>query len=218
MTTLSNLDLVGQFGWTMQMIHNSTGGRVPKFWRPPYGDSDMRVRAVAKEVFGLTTVVWNHDTEDWAQNNTAPIEAAMTGFLTSPKSPGLIILEHELTNVTVGGFIEAYPMIKQNGWNFVSLAQAVGNGSSYMNAQSSTSDDVVPMGLLVADQITSSSSSSTQATTSTSPAASGSASASHSAAPSSTSKTSSATDVLPLRSAYSALVVAGVTAAIALCS
>ena len=61
MTTLSNLELVGEFGWTMEIIHNSTGGRLPKYWRPPYGDSDNRVRAIAKEVFGLTTVIWNQE-------------------------------------------------------------------------------------------------------------------------------------------------------------
>jgi hypothetical protein len=80
MTTRSNLELLGEFGWTMQVIHDSTGGRVPKFWRPPYGDSDLRTRAIAKEIFGLTTVVWNYDTGDYTQNNTAPIEAAMTSF------------------------------------------------------------------------------------------------------------------------------------------
>lgn len=61
----------------MLLIHNSTGGRVPRYWRPPYGDSDMRVRSIAKEVsfkkfdglpilielqvFGLDTVVWNQE-------------------------------------------------------------------------------------------------------------------------------------------------------------
>ena len=67
MTTLSNLEVVGQvngislylntalivkskLGWTMELIHNSTGGRVPRYWRPPYGDSDNRVRAIAKQV------------------------------------------------------------------------------------------------------------------------------------------------------------------------
>ena len=45
----------------MQAIHNSTGGRVPRFWRPPYGDADARVRAIAREVFGLETVVWNSE-------------------------------------------------------------------------------------------------------------------------------------------------------------
>jgi peptidoglycan/xylan/chitin deacetylase (PgdA/CDA1 family) len=61
MTTKTNLEVLGEIGWTMELIHNSTGGRIPKYWRPPYGDSDMRVRAIAKEVFGLITVMWNQE-------------------------------------------------------------------------------------------------------------------------------------------------------------
>ena len=61
MTTLSNLDIVAQLGWTVEIIHNSTGGRLPKYWRPPYGDSDNRVRAIAQEVFGLKTILWNQE-------------------------------------------------------------------------------------------------------------------------------------------------------------
>ncbi|CAA7259763.1 unnamed protein product [Cyclocybe aegerita] len=142
MTTLSNLDILGQLGWTMQLIHNSTGGRVPKFWRPPYGDSDRRVSAIAKEVFGLTTVIWNQDTIDWNAPDAAHIQASMTGFLASPKSPGLMILEHESKDITVAGFIQSYPMIASNGWNFASLARVIGDGRAYQNAQSSSSNDV----------------------------------------------------------------------------
>lgn len=61
MTTLSNLELVGQLGWTMQIIHDSTGGRLPRYWRPPFGDIDNRVRAIAQELFGLTAILWNHE-------------------------------------------------------------------------------------------------------------------------------------------------------------
>jgi chitin deacetylase len=61
MTTLSNLEVLGEFGWTMQLIHDSTGGRLPRFWRPPYGDSDNRVRAIAQEVFGLKAIYWNQE-------------------------------------------------------------------------------------------------------------------------------------------------------------
>ena len=39
MTSLSNEAVVAEFGYTMQIIHDSTGGRIPRFWRPPYGDS-----------------------------------------------------------------------------------------------------------------------------------------------------------------------------------
>ncbi len=61
MTTLSNADVVAQLGWTLQVIYNSTGGRLARYWRPPYGDTDVRVVAIAKEVFGLTAIVWNHE-------------------------------------------------------------------------------------------------------------------------------------------------------------
>ena len=48
-----------------------------------------------------------------------------------PKSPGLIILEHELANETVQAFMEAYPLIKQNGWNYTSVARLFDNHLPY---------------------------------------------------------------------------------------
>jgi Polysaccharide deacetylase len=61
MTTLSNLDVLAQLGWTMQLMHDSTGGRLPRYWRPPYGDNDNRVLAIAYEVFGLRPILWNQE-------------------------------------------------------------------------------------------------------------------------------------------------------------
>ena len=61
MTTLSNLEIVSELGWTIEIIHDLTGGRIPVYWRPPFGDADNRVIAIAKEVFGLTTVIWNRE-------------------------------------------------------------------------------------------------------------------------------------------------------------
>jgi chitin deacetylase len=50
MTTLTNEEVVAELGCTMEIIRNSTGGRVPKYWRAPYGDADNRVNAIASEV------------------------------------------------------------------------------------------------------------------------------------------------------------------------
>lgn len=61
MTTLSNEDVLAQLAWTMQIIHDTTGGRVPRYWRPPYGDADNRVRAIAKEVLGMQIIMWNQE-------------------------------------------------------------------------------------------------------------------------------------------------------------
>lgn len=44
----TNEMVLAELGWTMQIIHDSTGGRLPRYWRPPYGESDNRVRAIAR--------------------------------------------------------------------------------------------------------------------------------------------------------------------------
>ncbi|KAI0309397.1 hypothetical protein OF83DRAFT_1179677 [Amylostereum chailletii] len=152
MTTLSNADVVAELGYTLALIYNSTNGRLARYWRPPYGDSDVRVDAIAREVFGLTTVIWNQDTEDWsigqATGTTASaIAASFQKWLTGPKSPGLIVLEHELSAGSVGAFEAAYPVMKSNGWQPVSVAQISGLGT-YQNAANSTSPVVAVSGPL----------------------------------------------------------------------
>ena len=132
MSLLSNERLVAELGWTMQIIHDSTEGRVPRYWRPPYGDADNRVRAIAKYVFGLTTVIWNQDSQDWTQSaaggaTPASIQAAFTGWLNGPRTPGLIVLEHEITAADVSAFIAMYPLIATatggTPWQPMSVAQ-----------------------------------------------------------------------------------------------
>ncbi|KAJ3736366.1 chitin deacetylase [Lentinula guzmanii] len=167
MTTLSNEDVLAQLGWTMQLIHNSTGGRLPKFWRPPYGDTDVRVNAIAKEVFGMETILWNQDTEDWSLTETGgttaqAINASMTTWLTGSKTPGLIILEHELSDESVQAFEAAYPVMKSNGWNLQSVAQlAAGGQSAYQNAISIDAGSVTPADIILGDALTTLSVSST---------------------------------------------------------
>lgn len=56
----TDLQILGDLGWTMQLIYEYTG-KVPLYWRPPEGDLDNRVRAIATEVLGMTAVMWNRD-------------------------------------------------------------------------------------------------------------------------------------------------------------
>ena len=139
MTTQNNEQVLAQLAWTIQIIYDMTDGKIPRYWRPPYGDIDARVSAIAREVLGMTAVMWNHDTEDWSMMSTPPgtsldkIQSDMTQWLTGPKSPGLIILEHELTNDTVQAFINAYPLIAQNGWKAVSQLQLEDSMETYQD-------------------------------------------------------------------------------------
>ncbi|KII95212.1 carbohydrate esterase family 4 protein [Plicaturopsis crispa FD-325 SS-3] len=226
MTTLNNSMVLGELGWTMEIIHNSTGGRLPKYWRPPYGDADNRVRAIAKEVFGLDTIIWNQDTDDWSLTTGGQtmqaINSSMQGWLTGPKSPGLIILEHELSNQSVQAFIDAYPVMKQNGWQLESCASMLGKGT-WLNAASNTGS-VTPAGVLDGNNVSSSASASSSApaskssgTSTSSGAASSSSSSSNKAASSGNSTSDSSSSSGAARwehsssAIYGALVLAAAT-------
>ncbi|KAG8774542.1 hypothetical protein FRC12_001928, partial [Ceratobasidium sp. 428] len=133
--------VLAELGWTVQIIFDSTGGRLPMYWRPPYGESDTRVRAIAYHVFGLKTVIWNNDTDDWkiGEGQTfAKASAVLTKAYSGKKSPGLNILEHELTADTVRVFTSTYSQIAANGWTAKSIPDALGS-SWYLNAADNTS-------------------------------------------------------------------------------
>jgi hypothetical protein len=112
----------------MQIISDLNGGRLPKYWRPPFGDVDNRVRAIAKNVFGLETVPWDKDSGDWAISTGTytrqQVDDTMNGWLTGPKSPGLNILEHELNDNTINVFMDNFPKMISNGWNVKNIAEA----------------------------------------------------------------------------------------------
>ncbi|KAJ7599125.1 chitin deacetylase [Mycena floridula] len=154
LTVKSNLEVLAELGWCMQAIYLSTKGRLPRFYRPPTGDADNRVRAIAKEIFGLEIVLWNQDTNDWTMGMTPPgttmadIAGNMYVWLQGPKSPGLMILEHELTDATVSAFIAAYPVMKANNWTTGSAALLLDAPSPYWNSAPGANAAVVPGGLL----------------------------------------------------------------------
>lgn len=74
----------------------------PLLFRPPYGDTDDRVRAAAAGL-GMSEVLWSVDSRDWAGESTEQIVRAA-----STVEPGGIILLHD------GGYrttVEAVPLI-----------------------------------------------------------------------------------------------------------
>ncbi|ORX40039.1 hypothetical protein BD324DRAFT_616024 [Kockovaella imperatae] len=178
MTTLSNEALLAEFGWTMQIISDLTGGRIPMYWRPPYGDVDNRVRAIASGVFGLKTVPWNQDSGDWAIGHdpaytNSSVQAQMEQWITGSKSPGLLILEHETNPNTVANFEYSYPLMKSNDWKVENVAEAFGFDwyQNSANNNGSAAAMSVAGGSVSGASATSSSTSSSSAASSTSASA-----------------------------------------------
>ena len=66
--------------------------------------------------------------EDWELSNglipLATVEANLASFYQGPKSPGLIILEHELSNGSVTAFIDTWPIMRSQNWKPISIPDA----------------------------------------------------------------------------------------------
>ncbi|CAO1615904.1 unnamed protein product [Jaminaea pallidilutea] len=172
-TASTNEEVLGDLAWTMQVIYDRTG-RIPNLWRPPQGDVDNRVRAIAYDVLGLRTVLWQADANDWclndqfetecpADNTIGQSRASVTKYvqqhIQGSKNPGIIMLAHEIHKPSIAIFKDYYPSLAENGWK----TQAVGDfddvGGYYANAANNTSPTSGQSGVIAADVVSSTSSS-----------------------------------------------------------
>jgi len=121
MTAFQSQDAFAELWYALKAIKLVTGV-TPKCWRPPYGDVDDRIRAIANTL-DLQTVIWMYDSNDWqvgAPNSTVTpqqvdsnyeslIESAQNGTF---NQQGTIMLMHELTNYTMQETMNFYFKLK----------------------------------------------------------------------------------------------------------
>ncbi|ORZ20152.1 hypothetical protein BCR41DRAFT_295059, partial [Lobosporangium transversale] len=113
LTTLTNEQIVAEVRWAEKIIKDMTGVTT-KYIRPPFGDTDNRVREILRQM-GYTIVIWTQgwDTNDWrvAQRQLMVPEVVKTftnalnnrALVRSPlgKLGGPVTLEHDLTEDTI---------------------------------------------------------------------------------------------------------------------
>ncbi|KAG0051691.1 chitin deacetylase [Gryganskiella cystojenkinii] len=139
MTSLSNQQIVAELKWTEKAIF-SVIGVTPLYWRPPYGDVDNRVRAIATQL-GYKTSIWTQDfdTNDWnIPAKTATPESVVATFKTwLTKIPsmktGFIVLEHDLfpeeVDVAINGVLPIAYATKS--LTMMPIAQCLGDAKPY---------------------------------------------------------------------------------------
>lgn len=119
MTSLTNEQIVAELKWNELAIKEVTGV-APKYFRPPYGDIDNRVRDVAAAL-GFIPVIWNYDTNDWAAASNPHsfkeswIDGNVTKWAQEAKHAkvGGISLEHDLYEKTVDAAIRITPTLQK---------------------------------------------------------------------------------------------------------
>ncbi|KAI7856346.1 hypothetical protein BDC45DRAFT_503736 [Circinella umbellata] len=159
MTTLPTEQIVAELKWNELAIKEVTGYS-PRFFRPPYGDIDDRVRSIAKAL-GFTPVIWNYDTDDWMVAETPGFQeqwidgnATQWAAAAANTNEGGISLEHDLYEKTVDAAIRILPTL-QKAYKVTTVGQCTGQQSykegtapnnSTSAAPSSSSSGVAPNG------------------------------------------------------------------------
>lgn len=106
--SLTNEQIIAEIEWSIWAM-NATGGHIPKWFRPPYGGIDNRVRHILRQ-FGLQAVLWDYDTYDWQllsnQRTESQIYDEVREWINHPGEKRGLILEHDAHIKTVNVAIE----------------------------------------------------------------------------------------------------------------
>jgi hypothetical protein len=77
-TSFNSSAAFAELYYTIKAIKLVTGV-TPRCWRPPYGDVDDRIRAIAHGL-NLTTIIWGYDSNDWQEGLNGITDADVDGF------------------------------------------------------------------------------------------------------------------------------------------
>lgn len=140
MTSLTNEQIVAEIKWAEKIVYDITGLKT-KYWRPPYGDVDNRVREIVRQM-GYVTVIWTKewDSNDWQiPDKTITNKEVFRNFKwalsTIPKlKGGVITLEHDLFEQTVDVAGPLLDMGMKKGLEPMDIARCVNDPNPYQNS------------------------------------------------------------------------------------
>lgn len=95
LTSLTNEQIVAEILYTEALIVSITGVK-PRFFRPPFGDLDDRVRAIVAAL-GYENILWARDSGDFA-NPAGTVAEVKKWFVAQP---GFIGLEHDSKSLII---------------------------------------------------------------------------------------------------------------------
>ncbi|KAJ3110808.1 chitin deacetylase [Physocladia obscura] len=135
LTTISDDQIISELVYAAKAVYTVTGV-FPKYFRPPYGSVDARVRSVAATM-GVRSVVYEADSRDWQYwsdpatlNTTIPpeFEAWISQNVTNQ-----ISLEHEMFEPEAQIAPTVLAILLDAGYNLMPVHECQGDPNPYNN-------------------------------------------------------------------------------------
>ncbi|KAF9433495.1 chitin deacetylase [Entomortierella beljakovae] len=134
-TSLTNEQFIAEVKYT-ELAIKELCGFTPKYFRPPYGDIDNRIRGLLWAM-GYTSVIWDLDTDDWMMSpggsrTEAQVDSDFAKWIAAAPTDttGHITLEHELYQNTVNAAIKNLPGI-QATWKAMPVSACMNDPHPY---------------------------------------------------------------------------------------
>lgn len=119
LTELGSESLRRDFDKTNAVLLEVTGN-TPRYYRPPYGVHNQRVRDAAQ----MPTIMWSIDPQDWRKANSA---SQIVRYVLSRAHPGAIVLFHEKMAKTVSALPEIIAGLREQGYELVTVSEILGS-------------------------------------------------------------------------------------------
>ncbi len=141
-TGKTDLEILGDLGWTMQIIYDLTGS-VPMYWRPlremsmlvyvpsPHRSLVFRPSCGTRmPTIGVSARATVPPSSRPAPHGIGATKASvikeMTSWATTTNRTGFISLEHETTDQAIDSFKAYHRALKANNWNYGSVPELQG--------------------------------------------------------------------------------------------
>ena len=118
--TLSAAGVRSQLSRTQDAVQKAAGV-APQVFRPPYGSTNGRVGAIARQ-FKLPQILWEVDPLDWRDRNTATVERRVV----RGARRGDIVLMHDIHPTTVSAVPTILDRLTKEGFTFVTVTELFG--------------------------------------------------------------------------------------------
>ena len=104
---------------TERACHVATGGKLARFFRPPFGTYSARTLQLARQL-GYATVFWSFAHYDYDEGAQPPVSVTLQRIL-SAGYPGAIYLLHASSRSNVNALAKAIHGLKAQGYGFATL-------------------------------------------------------------------------------------------------